>query len=171
MSGLFPELSGAEFSPCRTWRYALWRRWGDPELRSSMLAVIGLNPSTADETEDDPTIRRCIAFAKRWRYDGLFMLNLFAFRATLPADMKRAADPVGPTNDQAIYRYCDQSSFILAAWGTHGTFRGRAEEVAKLLSWPVYCLRLTKQGHPEHPLYVPGNQKPVMFREPRRPSA
>lgn len=161
---LFPDMSGAEFSPCRTWRYALWRRWGEG---GKLLAVIGLNPSTADESANDPTIRRCLDFAARWGYDGLTMLNLFAFRATLPPDMKSAADPIGPENDQALVRYCDQSSFIVAAWGTHGPFRGRDAAVLRLLAkWPIYCLRQTKGGHPEHPLYIPAATKPQIYRAP-----
>ena len=84
---------GARFSESRTHRYALWRIW---EKGAPMVMFVGLNPSTADETQDDPTIRRCIDFAKRWGYGGLYMLNIFAFRATNPKDMKAAADPVGP---------------------------------------------------------------------------
>lgn len=79
-------IKGAQFSQCRKYRYALWRTWDD----DSHITFIGLNPSTADETEDDPTIRRCIAYAKKWEFGGINMLNLFAFRATSPGDMKRA---------------------------------------------------------------------------------
>ena len=89
-------IKGARFSDCRLYRYQLWRIWdeGRPYLN-----VIGLNPSTADETRDDPTIRRCIDYAKRWNYGGLFMTNIFAFRATLPAVMKKQVEPVGSDND------------------------------------------------------------------------
>ena len=87
----------AVFSPCRTYRYALSRVWAADKPYA---LFIGLNPSTADETLDDPTIRRCIDFAKRWGYGGLVMANLFAYRATNPSEMKAATDPVGVANDE-----------------------------------------------------------------------
>lgn len=95
--------SGAEFSPCRVWRYALWRRW-DFGSRCNMVAFVGLNPSTADESLDDATIRRCINFAKSWGYDGMYMLNAYAFRATDPRDMKAFHEPIGKDNDCTIAR-------------------------------------------------------------------
>lgn len=84
---------GAHFSRCRRYRYALWRQW---QAAGPMLMLIGLNPSTADAERNDPTIRRCIGFAHDWGFGGVWVLNLFAWRATLPADLKAAADPVGP---------------------------------------------------------------------------
>lgn len=155
MPDLFPDLvhKSAEFSPCRRYRYLLSRKWGDG-LR---VAFIGLNPSTADETQDDPTIRRCIGFAKAWGYGGLWMLNLFAFRATLPKDMKAAIDPVGPENDEFIYRVAKRSALVVAAWGVHGRYRNRSVEVAGVLGMagPVHCLGVTQDGSPKHPLYLP----------------
>ena len=118
------------FSPCRTYRYALWREWigGD-----GYVMFIGLNPSTADETQDDPTIRRCIAFAKAWGYGGLSMTNLFAFRATDPKKMKAVADPIGPENDAHLLRLARDAGVIVAAWGANGTHRGRDADVRELL--------------------------------------
>ncbi len=90
----------AHLSICRRYRYALLRRWG--EGKNAMF--IGLNPSTADETADDPTIRRCVSFAKAWGFGGLCMANLFAYRATNPADMLMQADPIGPDNAEVSGR-------------------------------------------------------------------
>lgn len=162
---LINDLLGAEFSDCRTWRYALWRIWAG---QGNVLTVIGLNPSTADETVDDPTIRRCLRFARDWGHSGLYMLNLLAYRATLPDVMRRAADPVGPANDDALIRYAAGSSRILAAWGTHGDYGGRGAQVLELLGLRVECLGKTKEGYPRHPLYVPAATRPIPYYTPKR---
>jgi hypothetical protein len=125
---------------------------------------IGLNPSTADETKDDPTIRRCVAFAKAWGYGGLFMTNLFAFRATDPADMKRAADPYGWDNDHTLTSLARRAGIVVAAWGAHGAYQGRDRSV-RLLVPNLHYLRLTKAGHPGHPLYLPANLTPTPWTE------
>jgi len=142
--------NGANFSPDRVYRYDLWRTWlgGD-----GFAMFVGLNPSTADETQDDPTIRRCVAFAKAWGYAGLCMTNLFAFRATDPRDMKRASDPVGPQNDMVLKERAGRAGVVVAAWGAHGTYKNRAWWVQGMLP-KLHCLRLTKDGHPGHPLYL-----------------
>jgi hypothetical protein len=128
------------------------------------VAFIGLNPSTADETQDDPTIRRCRAFACSWGYDNLVMLNLFAYRATRPADMKAAADPIGPDNDWHLLDACMRADLIVAAWGSHGSFWNRDVSLRKLLGrCQLHYLRLTKDGHPAHPLYLPGWLKPTFW--------
>lgn len=145
------------FSTCRIYRYTLWREWvgGD-----GYAMFVGLNPSTADETQDDPTIRRCIAFAKAWGFAGLCMTNLFAFRATDPKDMKAAADPVGPENDAHLLDIAAEARVIVAAWGANGVHKARDIAVrARLPS--LHCLRLTKDGHPGHPLYLPKTLVPV----------
>lgn len=161
---LFPELEmakGAKFSECRTWRYSLWRKW-DPEL--PRLVVIGLNPSTADETNDDPTIRRCINFARTWGCGSYYMLNLFAYRSTDPAKMRMFIDPVGPDNDETIMRVCRLGDIVLAAWGHHGVFRGRGLAVMEMLKdVPVFCLGKTKDGFPAHPLYQPANAQRILY--------
>lgn len=144
-------------SPCRTYRYALWREWAGGK---GYAMFVGLNPSTADETQDDPTIRRCVAFAKAWGYAGLCMVNLFAFRATNPADMMNAADPVGPDNDQTLRSLAEAAGVVVAAWGVHGTYGGRHTAVRAMLP-RLHCLRLTKHGHPGHPLYLPKTLTPV----------
>lgn len=148
----------ATLSPCRAYRYALWRRWG----RGPYAMFVGLNPSTADETNDDPTIRRCIGFARAWGYEALCMTNLFAFRATQPADMKKAADPVGWENDRTLRDLAIRAGVVVAAWGAHGTYKGRDQSV-RLLVPGLHYLRLTKDGHPGHPLYLPASLQPVAW--------
>jgi hypothetical protein len=155
--------SGATFSPCRTYRYALWRRWDMFDDR--FMAIIGLNPSTADERDDDPTIRRCIGFAKREGFGGIVMLNLFAYRTKSPSIMKRAADPIGPDNDRIIMGYDRKGFMIVGVWGADGHFMGRADEVRKLINQPIYCFGLTKSGQPLHPLYLRADTPLVRIEE------
>lgn len=147
--------AGAEFSPCRQYRYSLWRVWAGDLTTARMVAFIGLNPSTADERQDDPTVRRCKAFAQSWGYDGFWMLNLFAFRATDPQVMKACSRPVGDENDATLKRIHTESSLTVACWGLHGSHAGRSEEVLKLLDPPIHCFGMTKGGEPLHPLYLP----------------
>lgn len=167
-------ISEATFSPCRKYRYTLERAWDEADLFSlpgSRLVVIGLNPSTADETQDDPTIRRCIGFAKRWGYGGLIMLNLFAYRSTCPKAMKREAEPVGPGNNEAISRVTSQTmgGDILVAWGNHGTHRNRDRTaMLELIQGTPMCLGVTKQGCPKHPLYLPSDAGRYSYRLPRQ---
>jgi hypothetical protein len=167
--------SGATFSPCRTWRYCLWRRWRDHGIfdiadtrvgddNQDVVAFIGLNPSTADESEDDPTIRRCIGFAKSWGFGGIAMLNLFAFRATDPKDMKAAIEPVGPWNDEAIRRVTRTCRSTICCWGAHGSYRYRDAHVRSLLyRKSCYCLGRTNAGHPKHPLYLKADTERLVF--------
>lgn len=153
------------FSPCRTWRYTLPRVW-EPERPACI--IIGLNPSTADEVQDDPTIRRCVGFAQREGCGRLIMLNLFAFRATDPKVMKAAADPVGPDNDLHLMQETTApgTRLVIAAWGTHGKFRGRGGKVKWLLrTVPMYALNVTKDGHPGHPLYLPADAPLIPYNE------
>ena len=143
---------GAQFSPCRKWRYALWRTW---EEGNGHAMFIGLNPSTADETQDDPTVRRCIGFAKRWGYGGIYMLNLFAFRSTDPKELLRVPQPQGPETNQFLRMYATSAGVIVAAWGAFELARDRGTFVESLITRPLYCLGVTKSGAPRHPLYVP----------------
>lgn len=152
-----PQLTtGAVFSPCRTWRYSLQRSWST----SKRLVVIGLNPSTADESKDDPTIRRCIGFAKRWGCGGLLMLNLFAFRATDPRELRNVSDPIGPENDGHLQRGTAGAPIVLAAWGAEGALFGRSADVRTklyLAGVHLFCLGTTAEGEPRHPLYLRGD--------------
>ena len=147
-------------SPDRVYRYALWRVI-DPQNPLYTL-FIGLNPSTADETLDDPTIRRCQRFAQEWGSGALCMVNLFAFRATDPETMKRATDPIGPENDAYLFRLIKGASEVIAAWGNHGTFKGRDREVNERFG-PFRCLGINGNGTPKHPLYLKATTKPEAF--------
>jgi hypothetical protein len=154
-----PIERSAHLSACRTYRYALWRRWGT----GPYAMFIGLNPSTADETNDDPTIRRCIAFARSWGFDALCMTNLFAYRATDPADMKKAGGAaIGWENDHTLTTLARGAGVVVAAWGAHGTHKRRDQSV-RLLVPDLHYLRLTKDGHPGHPLYLPATLRPVKW--------
>jgi hypothetical protein len=153
--------SDAIISPCGLYRYSLRRCWD--ETRTGV-AFCMLNPSTADALKDDPTIRRCIGFAKRWGFGSLEVVNLFAYRATSPADLWPLADPIGPENDAHIKNAVGRASLIVAAWGIHGTHRRRGEDVAA--RWQeAKCLGVTKDGHPRHPLYIP-SVTPLMDYRP-----
>ena len=151
------------FSECRMFRYILWRRWDYRPL----VNFIGLNPSTADETEDDPTIRRCIGFAKeRWKAGGILMTNIFAFRATDPKKMKEAIDPVGPDNDLHLRWIAGCSAKKIACWGVHGAFQYRGSTVARMIGRQfLWCFGRTKAGHPKHPLYLQKAIKLVRMRK------
>lgn len=153
----------ATFSPCRKYRYTLWRRWHNLFSQDSACVMfIGLNPSTADEVYNDPTVTRCIGYAKDWGYAGLCMMNLFAFRATLPKDMKAVGDPIGPDNNSALIAMAEKVAIVVATWGNHGKYMERAETVKKMLP-ELYCLRLTKSGCPAHPLYLPKDLRPILW--------
>jgi hypothetical protein len=151
-------IRSATFSPCRTWRYALERQWGDRPA----LMVVGLNPSTADETHDDPTVRRCIDFARRWGFGRLVMANLFAFRATDPDVMRAAADPVGAENDGRLLERAADAGMVLAAWGVHGGHLDRDRAALPLLG-KAWCLGETKAGFPRHPLYMRADSVPRRY--------
>lgn len=151
-----PQVSNAYFSPCRTWRYFLHRIW-DPEKQ--LLLVIGLNPSTADETKNDPTVTRCVNHARTWGYGGLIMMNAFAIRGTDPAVLKKVGDPVGPENDYWL-RVMSQDinvGRILVCWGNHGLKFDRQKKVLSVLDYAreeLKCFGYTKEGAPKHPLYL-----------------
>jgi hypothetical protein len=159
---IFAADTGARFSRCKRYRYVLWRRW-DAERPPVMM--IGLNPSTADASNDDPTIRRCIGFARDWGAGGLVMTNLFAFRATYPADLKRAADPVGPRNDWWIRRMSRLCPMIVAVWGNEGAFLGRSAALRTRLAGRLQIIRLNRSGEPAHPLYLPADLRPEPWSE------
>jgi hypothetical protein len=151
----------ATFSPCRRYRYTLERKWIGG---IGTINFIGLNPSTADESQDDPTIRRCVGFAKSWGFSALCMLNLFAFRATDPRDMMDAADPIGPDNEATLERYVNaEGATTIAAWGAGGWYRGRGPFLHDIYP-QLKMLKLTKGGHPAHPLYLPKTLTPLEWK-------
>lgn len=156
------------FSPCRQYRYTLWREWlmegGAHGQRH--VQFIGLNPSTADETKDDPTIRRCIQFAKDWGYGSICMTNLFAWRETDPRKMMKQPNPVGEDNQHHLLTISSKAGIVIAAWGTKGAHLCQDLTVRSWLASvgiKLHCLRKTKEGHPEHPLYLPASLKPIEF--------
>lgn len=152
---------GAEFSPCREYRYALWRWW---EKAEPYAMFVGLNPSTADETEDDPTIRRCKRFAADWGYGGLVMTNLFAIRATDPKVMLAHGEPIGQENDDHLRDLGRHAGIVVAAWGAHGGHQDRDREVIRMIPC-MHHLGLTKIGKPKHPLYLRADTKPTLLTQ------
>lgn len=156
--------SEAIYSPCRGYRYTLERTWDE---NRPAVAFIGLNPSTATEDVDDPTVRRCIGFARSWGCGGLIMLNIFAYRSTDPKKLHRMDRRacVGRKNDKHLLRIAANGVPLVAAWGTHGALHGRHDEVLDLLhNYQLKALRITKEGCPQHPLYLPANLKPEPWR-------
>ena len=149
----------AAFSRCSSYRYALWREWDDT---APLVLFIALNPSTADHRRDDPTIRRCMGFARDWGFGRLAVANLFAYRTPEPARLRLADAPVGPRNDRWLARLASEASLVLAAWGVHGDYLGRAELVRSRLHG-LHCLGTTMGGLPRHPLYVRRDVVPVPF--------
>ena len=149
----------AILSKDRKYRYVLSRIWNDSE---PMIMFIGLNPSTADEKEDDPTIRKCIDFAKNWGYGGFYMLNLFAFRATHPEDMFKENEPIGKDNDKYIKEYSKKCDKVMCVWGNNGVYKNRSKEVLEMLD-NAYYLKLNQTGEPAHPLYLKSELVPIKF--------
>ena len=151
----------ALFSPCGAYRYRLTRTL---QGKKKPLLIIGLNPSTADATHNDPTIRRCIGFAERWGHSELVVTNLFSFRSTQPDGLKKTKAPVGPDTDEILQNEAAKAGTILAAWGVHGGLFNRNLEVLKLLEdYPLFCLGITKAGHPRHPLYIRADTQPMPY--------
>jgi len=149
----------AIFSPCRKYRYSLSRIW-KPERPYCLF--VALNPSTADENIDDSTIRRCIRFSFDWGYGGMVMTNIFAYRSTDPAGLKIPDDPIGPENDSFIKKLSFSAGITVCAWGIHGNYLSRGKTVLSFLKDPHY-LKLTKDGTPNHPLYLKANLKPKLY--------
>ena len=143
----------------RKYRYVLSRIWDESK---PLVVIIGLNPSTADEKDDDNTIKKCINFSKNWGYGGLYMLNLFAFRATAPSDMFNASSPIGEENSKYIEKYSKLSDKVICAWGNNGNFKNRSKEVLLNIENKFY-LKLNKTGEPAHPLYLNKNLIPIKF--------
>jgi hypothetical protein len=156
----FGVKTGAVFDG--VYRYLLWREW-DPGV--PRLAFVMLNPSTADATSDDPTIRRCIGLARIWGYGALEVVNLFAYRATHPRELRKANHPVGSENDQYILDAARRVDKVVLAWGNHGAWRDRDKAVLGLLSGieNLCCLAVTQAGQPHHPLYVSNKVMPVPY--------
>ncbi|BDY04689.1 DUF1643 domain-containing protein [Ferrimonas sp. YFM] len=153
------KASDAVISACQAYRYALTRVW---DADKPYVMFVGLNPSTADAVDDDPTIRRCIGFAQSWGYGGLVMANLFAYRATEPHVMMSAGDPVGPDNDDWLTRLGEKAGVVVAAWGNDGAFLNRSSQVHELLP-NLHYLKMNKSGEPAHPLYLKATLTPTAW--------
>jgi hypothetical protein len=149
------EERGATLSPCGRYRYRLWRQW---DASKPTVAFVMLNPSTADANQDDPTIRKCIGFAKRWDYGRVEVVNLFAWRATNPKELPKAAEPIGPDNIAHIVGVCTDARMVVAAWGSDKFATRRARDVSRALDdlgVKLHALKISGEGKPWHPLYVP----------------
>lgn len=147
-------LATAVFDTTRAYRYQLSRVWDPAGPRLNFLM---LNPSTADAFQLDPTVRRCVGFAQAWSFGSLVVTNCYALRSTDPDGLRAVADPVGPDNDPAILAAARSSDLVVAAWGVHASLGGRGAAVRRLLGdagVELHYLRLTKGGHPGHPLYL-----------------
>lgn len=143
--------SGATISSCGSYRYSLERTWQDGDR---LALFVGLNPSTADGNKDDPTIRRCVGFAKGLGCTGLLMGNLFALRSRSPELLHSHPAPIGPDNDAWLLRLKDRAHVTIFAWGSHKTVGDRCAQIISIMQ-PAFCLGVTAQGHPRHPLYLP----------------
>lgn len=152
--------SVAVYSDCEKYRYSLTRVW---ENAGRKVLFIMLNPSTATEIQNDPTVERCERRARTLGFGAFRVTNIFAWRDTDPKKMRAAADPVGPENDETILESCTWADTVVCAWGTHGAHRDRGKYVEDTLRENVsrlFHLGLTKQGHPKHPLYIAYSQQP-----------
>ncbi len=149
----------AIFSSCYAYRYSLSRIW---DKKKKFVLFIGLNPSTADDKVDDPTIRRCVNFAKNWGYGGFLIVNLFAYRTTLPSNLKKVKCPVGKDNDKYIVKLSKKADLIVAAWGNNGNLYSRDKQVLNLIP-NLMCLKINKSGQPAHPLYLKKDLKLIKF--------
>lgn len=160
----------AVFSPDRIHRYQLSRVW-DPH--GAVCNFVMLNPSTADEKQNDPTVTRCERFAIAWGFGALVVTNLFGFRATNPLDLRTVGDKairIGSENDEHIREVAKRAGMVICAWGEHGALDDRASHVIDILRVAragrfLHCLSRNKGGEPVHPLYQPNGAKPVVFEE------
>lgn len=157
--------SVAVYSDCERYRYALTRIW---DVQGRRALFIMLNPSTATEVQNDPTVERCERRARTLGFGGFRVLNIFAYRATDPKVMRAASDPVGPDNDNAILEALEWADQVICAWGTHGAHLDRGERVAEVLraaKVPLFHLGISKAGHPKHPLYISYAVQPQLWQE------
>lgn len=151
---------GAIFSPCMHFRYALWRQWS-PDLPT--IAFCMLNPSIADAFILDPTVTRCVNYAKEWGYGELIVLNIFAFRSTDPAALYDFINPIGCNNDFYISQVYNKVDKVIMGFGNHGELIGRGREVLARIRSKAYYLKLNKSGLPSHPLYLKADLGPRKF--------
>jgi hypothetical protein len=154
--------SRAVYSDCERWRYTLTRRWADGPHANFVM----LNPSTATELQNDPTVERCERRARALGFGTFTVTNIFAWRDTDPRALYRATDPIGEANDQAILEAARTADQVICAWGTHGAHMGRGAAVQTLLRGlgkPLHTLGITQAGHPKHPLYIGYAEGPKLW--------
>lgn len=157
-NSMFVE-SGADIEG--DYRYTLFRRWGS----GRSVCWLMLNPSTADAEQLDPTLRRCARYTEDWGYERFDVVNLFAYRSTDPDVLPTLLDPIGYRNDEAIVKTASQAGLVVCGWGVGGALKQRDLHVLKLLKGvTLTVLRLTAEGHPHHPLYLPKSLKPTVWR-------
>ena len=161
---VYKPVTGAILSVDRAYRYALWRRWGE----GPWVTWIMLNPSTADEDVDDPTIRRCTGFTKAWGYGGFTVVNLYALRSTDPKALLDHPDPIGSGNGYHLSVAIRQGALNIAAWGAGAGGLPYVDiiRLAKAEDRQLHCLGTTKAGFPRHPLYVRGDTAPTPWPPP-----
>ena len=155
--------SVAIYSACEKYRYSLTRVWNPKGPR---VMFVMLNPSTASEVQNDPTVERCERRARHLGYGAFRVTNIFAWRATDPRKMRAASEPIGPQNKETLTEGGAWADHIIAAWGVHGSHLDQGPRVAKDLaqmSVPLFHLGLTKAGHPRHPLYLSYAQQPEIW--------
>ncbi len=158
--------STAIYSDCERYRYSLTRIWDEGGAK---VAFIMLNPSTATEVQNDPTVERCERRARTLGFGAFCVTNIFAWRDTDPRAMRKAVDPVGPENDAAILQAAHWGDHVVCAWGTHGEHQNRGAAVETLLratNQPLHHLGLSKAGHPKHPLYIGYAVQPEIWPAP-----
>ena len=165
--------SKATFSDCKRYRYRLLRRWAygpnwTPAYAPRTIAFCMLNPSTADEQRNDPTVERCEVRARTWGYDALIVVNLFAYRSTDPSALREVDDPVGYLNLSYIFGAVEHSSMFICGWGNHGEIKQQGSRVLSLLhsKYPgrAHALHINADGSPKHPLYCAYALKPQPIR-------
>lgn len=150
----------AHVSECGRYRYWLTRDWDESLPR---VCFVMLNPSTADASQDDPTIRKCMAFVRAWGCGGLDVRNLFPFRSPSPKVMMKARNPTGGALGDSALCVLKPFKYIVVAWGTDGGFLNRDRRALDIIGQPVHCLGVTKDGYPKHPLYIKGDTQPIPY--------
>ena len=152
---------GADFSECREYRYTLWRFWDKSKPK---IMFLGLNPSTADEINNDPTVTRCINYSKLWGYGGMYMMNIFAYRTTYPVELKKVKYPIGIDNDLWLLDISKKVDKCIGAWGNDGKFLNRYKTICEIIP-RLYCLKINNSGQPSHPLYLKSDITPFLLKK------
>lgn len=150
--------SGALFDRTRRYRYHLWRRW---DSSRPGVCFVMLNPSTADDVHNDPTIGRCVRFAQKWGFGSIDVVNIFAYRSTDSSVLMRVADPVGARNNHVILDVVSKHERAVLAWGNHGALNDRGRQVVRLIQGKgeLLCFGMTMHRQPKHPLYLRNDSK------------